>query len=626
MAEKVATFSVKLEGNVSDVAKGDAASLEKLRASIESSQSAIKSLSIKQSLLKGSTEEIKKARKDLTDAMNAERASISSTQLALIKQGVSYDELTKKTEKAAEAAQKDNKSRKATLKSFAGSARSAATSILGAFAATGAAIVGAASAFAYFAFEGAAANRVAMQNLEAIEGSTAGAQNLSHHVNDLARRIPLATSEVASLAGGLRKAGFGGQLFVDALDAVGQAEAAVAGHGAKVQEILARGLPTGKFASTDLELKAVGLTFTDLARTMSTRTGEGVAAAERKLREGTQPIETAASDLRNAIATKFGKAIDAKMLNFDVLKTKLHEALLSLTAGINLDPILKVVQKIFGFFNEDTGTGQALKKVVTIIGNELAGSLSKVDWEAWFYTGLIAAVKFATFLYRVKNAIVETDAFKWLVGLQVGAEDGTSGISKMDDALGAVLKTVKALVSGIDALVSSWASFSKNGFISMKEIGEAAGFAGKSVSDGIVNGMLGGKGAASDAGRALANAGQDAFNAANGIQSPSKVFAKAASHIPEGVALGIKQGTPDVDRAVAGMTEGGTPSMDLRASHVGQQKPQGAPVNITINLHAQGATQSSVDAIAEPSFLAKLTQAVEEACKGAGVPIMVGLP
>lgn len=105
MADKVATWSINLAGNVGQVSRADADALEALRARVEESKAAVKGLGEAYRSLRGASDEVIAAKAQLKAQLDAERGALSQANLALLKQGQTYEQLTAKM-RAAEAAQR----------------------------------------------------------------------------------------------------------------------------------------------------------------------------------------------------------------------------------------------------------------------------------------------------------------------------------------------------------------------------------------------------------------------------------------------------------------------------------------------------------------------------------------
>lgn len=105
-----------------------------------------------------------------------------------------------------------------------------------------------------------------------------------------------------------------------------------------------------------------------------------------------------------------------------------------------------------------------------------------------------------------------------------------------------------------------------------------AGEIGSGIIDGIKNGIANGIEAIKNAAREAAQAALDAAKRALGIESPSKVFrAEVGAHLASGMALGITDGIPVVERGVgalassavaAGQTAPAAASAPAGGSHI----------------------------------------------------------
>src|SRR5690349_7007616 len=103
MPDKVATFSINLDGNAKDVSKETAAELETLRSAVEKGQRAIKDMVAAQRSLRGASDEVKDAKEQLKAKIEAERGAVSQANLALLKQGVTYEALALKARQKEKA-------------------------------------------------------------------------------------------------------------------------------------------------------------------------------------------------------------------------------------------------------------------------------------------------------------------------------------------------------------------------------------------------------------------------------------------------------------------------------------------------------------------------------------------
>ena len=100
-----------------------------------------------------------------------------------------------------------------------------------------------------------------------------------------------------------------------------------------------------------------------------------------------------------------------------------------------------------------------------------------------------------------------------------------------------------------------------------------------------------------------------------GIASPSKVFAEFGGHTAEGFAQGVEGGSARVGDAVNAMVavpsrpSGGSRSVTMSSKSGGN----------TYNFYISGVKDA--EELKDPSFLARLTEALEGAALHAGAPL-----
>src|SRR4051812_26535085 len=88
-----ATFPINLETNAAEVGAEAAAALEQFRRRIQDGSDAVRQMSASMRSLRGSSDEVKAAKKQLGTLIEAEKNSISAANLALLKQGITYEKL-----------------------------------------------------------------------------------------------------------------------------------------------------------------------------------------------------------------------------------------------------------------------------------------------------------------------------------------------------------------------------------------------------------------------------------------------------------------------------------------------------------------------------------------------------
>ncbi|HEX8795451.1 MAG TPA: hypothetical protein VF765_31090 [Polyangiaceae bacterium] len=669
-----ATFAINLGGDAAEVSEEAAAELEKLRETIHGAEDSVKQMRSALRSLRGESDEVKGAKAQLNAMVDAERNKISAANLQLLKQGQTYDKLAADARKLAAAKAEADKQMKADAlakaKESADRAKNAlektkegteklgkaidlaggpiadlkgsfsslegvlggAEGVMGAvgFAFAGliaacvaltAALVAGAIAFVRFVVVGADAARSLNLVREAATGSAENARNLGTQVDALAARVATGKEKLNDLAASLARTRLSGQAIVDTFNAVGQASAAMGDDvGNTIKGIITRGQQAQRIQINPLELQGTGLSFKGIASELAAQLKIGTKEAEAALFEGRVKLEDGAKALRAAVEKRFGEINARKLLTLDVQAQKFRERLGALTADVNLEPLLKGLDTLQHLFDGSTVTGATLKTMITTIGNTIGPAFEKVaPIVAAFFKGLvIGALDVAIAFLKMKKFIVDalggSDLLKGfdVVGAAVLAgKIAVYGLVAAVGVLGAafalstapIWASAAALYGIYRALKWVWDTVSN---IDWKEIGTG-------IVDGIVNGLEAGATFMVKSIEGLADKAKDAFKGALGIHSPSKVFAEYGQHTAEGYAEGVEDGAPRAAAAASAMA----PSPGGGGASGGGG---GRVINVTINVQGGGGGQEVAKQLSEPSFLAQLTKAIEDAVLGAGVP------
>lgn len=676
MADKTATYSVKTESNAKEVGEEGAAALEALRKVIESSKSAIKDYGESLRNLRGSTDEVKAAKEKLKAGIESERNAISGANLALIKQGSSFEKLASQSRQAAASQKSFNdafaratklwegkqleqvKDRTAALEKSMGAAGGPVEAISGRLTTLKTALSTGAGAMALFVVAAVAvvagvvelgksladltsrflewlvvtglAERAANLQREAWTGSEASAAALGRQLDALAGKVTTSREELQALGGELVRSLSGtqasGQGIVDTFNAVAQASAAMGAQaGSALKSIIERAKLFGRVQINPFELQGTGLKFQDVAASLAKHLGISVAAAQQQLFQGRTKINDAAAAIRDAVEKRFGE-VNAKLRLGDVignLKKRLDE----LTKGINWEPLLQGIEQVSRLFDQSTVGGSTLKALIEAIGNTLGPAFSKAVPIARlaFLELELGALKVWSALLDVRDMFRE--AFK-------GHED----VVTMADALALVDVYLSGIADGavniVHTIGSGFVLAARAAFFlsdAAEKVRAALGVGwaeiGRNIVRGIVDGVTGGKAGLLSAMLSLGDAAKDAFKKALGIQSPSKEFYKEGKQIPAGAAGGVRAGAPDVQRAVDEMAPSPTPAAAAGAPGGGGGRGAGAPqvvVHFTVQIMGGGDPQATAKALESESLMAKLTKTIEDACATLGIPVQTG--
>lgn len=649
-----ATLAINLEGNASDVAKSTASAMEQLRDRITAGQGSIKEMVANLRNLRGSTDEVKAAKDSLKAKLDAERAAISSATLAMLKHGGSAQKTageTKKLAAATDSATAKSKAVGAALKTAggplqalkdkfaalkdvvgeggAGGAMSLLTlGIAGAVAAVAALVVGVAAAgvsLAKFIVRGAdAARSAALLREAAMGGNAQWGKNYGDQVGELAKKVPTAKAEIDKIGKSLAMSHIGGQTWVDTLNAVTQASAALGDEaGGKLKEFVTRGRQFGRFQINPQEMIGSGVSFKEVSEALASSMKIGVKQAQAALFEGRVKLADGAKALRDAVEKKFAGINIRQMLSLENITKKLGEAFDELTAGVDLEPMLKGLKEMASIFDLSTESGKALKQIVEVFGKDLVGAFSSgTPLAKKFVYGLIMGAQDLTIAYlQVRNSLRATfgnsDTLKNVDTLRIALHAGKVAVYAIAAGCALVAVAVAAALAPL-ALVGAALMF-------LPLVGEEIGkwfrekdwsALGTAIVDGIVKGLKDGKAMLIGAVKALANATTGVFTDRLQIKSPSKLFEQHGGHIAEGAAIGVENGALRAQSAVDAM-------ISVPSGGGGRGGGGGTRVDVGgITVHvAGGNAQEITSALSSASVLEQITKAIVDAVHGSGVPV-----
>lgn len=652
--DKTASFAVKVDAQSN--AKQGAAELQDFRKQVEGSQDAVKAYSSAMKSLRGASDEVKAAKESLKAKIEAEQQAISRANLAILKQGTTYDKLAKSHRAALADAKKETGSLDATKKAIsqiggpvselAGKVEGlktvlgGATSGLGAMAVAGgvaaaavallsAGVIAGVAAFGRFVIEGANAARTMNLMREAAGGSAANATALGHQIDELATKVATPKAELNELSLSMTRAFLGsrvsGAALVDTFNAVAQ-ESEVMGKaaGSQIQGIIDRAKTWGRMSVGLFELQGTGISFEDVAGKLAKQLHIGLEAARFQLRAGWTDVNQGAKAIRSAIEEKFASINLRKMLDVDVVKAKFKESLAGLTAGVNLEPLLVAFKSVTDLFSTTTMTGAALKDIVTDLGNALVGkaaggaSLATMAIKQiviWAYKADIAFLQakagVKNFAAPFANLITSRDLMFALKGAVAGVAIGLGAAAVAVGVFVAAFKGVEAVFDAFEGF-DKWSSDLGERFrASMKSLGKA-------ILEGLTSGLRSAWDALKGAVAGVAESVKSTFKNLLGIHSPSKVFEEYGQQTAAGYAGGVESGRSSTQRAIE--------SMAPIAPVVGAGGGGGFGGGISVPLHLEfhfGGVHSPEEAeqrLRQPDVLAGLTKAIEDALKSAGIP------
>ncbi|MBX3204000.1 MAG: hypothetical protein KF764_02965 [Labilithrix sp.] len=345
----------------------------------------------------------------------------------------------------------------------------------------------------------------------------ADADRLGDHIEELARRVPLARSEINQLSIGLLKSGIGGQTMVDTLNAIAQASAALGGDAAsKLQGMVTRGRMTGNFYANPLEMVGTGLDTNDIAKALSEQMGIGVKEAHEALLSGRVKLADGARALRKAVEDNVGKINAEKLLDLDVMGTKAREALTGMTKDVNLKPLLEGFGSMARLLDTNTASGKILKGVVTKIGDTMA------SWAGTVLTDVSEGIKeWIAFFLNVDTKVLN---------------------------IGNHIKDVVDKAAKLTGTVDEVNRFTGRVSEGSGKIGKAVVYgAAEGVFDGLLAAFTGGLGPLFKGGVQMAKQVDSGFRSEAEIKSPSKKMERHGRMLTEGLTGGMEKGAPEVE-------------------------------------------------------------------------------
>jgi hypothetical protein len=649
-SNETATFALRIDAD-KESPKEAAEALERFRSALDRSQDRLNSYRKSQALLKGSSEEVVDAKAKLKAAIEAEKATITKNNLAILKLGGSYDKLARSHKRATDA----NAGQKKALNAIGGPLRDATErfamlkdivagvtsgwglmAVASVAAVAGVAILaaGAATLAAKFT-EWLVTSGDALRNMrlmrEAASGNERNSTAWGHAIDWLSLKIATSKDELNALVVATEKSLRGtrvtGQGMVDVWSTVAQAGAAMGKDvGDALNEILTREKLTGRFginfkAPGISELQGTGLAFEQVAKHLAKDLNVGLDEAKRALVMHTVTLSAGAKAMREAVEEQFTGINAKKLISIDGLVTKLKDNFRDWTqdasqSGGALEPLLMAGKKLVDQFGLQTDSGQRMKAAVRDYSEKLAAGLER---------------NLPLMISMVSTGLKLAETFIAVTGAIIGFATSQEGIMLMKVALASLAFAAVAATVALAPLIAS-AAIAAAPFIAAGAAVVAFyetvkdglkidwGFIGDSIVQGITGGMLKSWDQAKAAVSGLAHNIWGAFTGPDGIDahSPSKKFAKAGKWSVQGFAQGAEQAEPIARRALASMID--VPTTAPAPGGGGSSAPP-APASIKIEFNITGTNAKETEAVVRSaSLLSELQHAIQTALRASGIP------
>ncbi len=459
-----------------------------------------------------------------------------------------------------------------------------------------------------FALAAANAARSFKLILEGASGSTKAAAEMSAAVDRVSSSSAVAGPELEKMAQTLAVAGLKGKLFEDSLRTMA-AVASVAGPQAagKLEEIAKKVTALGHFEIGGDSLAGLGISMEDLARSM----GTSVDKLKADMKAGSVSVEQGVSAMNKALNARLGGVAARQALDLNVQASKLQENLAKLFKNVDIEPFLKALRELLSIFDASSASGKAMQAVATEVFSALfAGAARVLPYIKALLQGMfIAGLLLYIAIKPIGRAIVEAfGGASSIDGLSAALFVGKLAFIAVLLVLGLIgiaLASVAAAVAFVAAPflivgavivaaiygVVAAVGWLKNAFslavafISGLDLGAIA----SGMLDGLVNGIRNGAGIVLDAIKSLGSSMIGGLKGVLGIASPSKVFAGLGQFSAKGFAVGLDEGSAEVEGAVSSMVE--TPSKGGAAGGVRAGGSGGGPLLVIehLEIHGEGA-------------------------------------
>lgn len=625
MAGAEARFPIVVEDKASGPSAEAAAAMDRLRTSIQAAEGRIRQHADSLKRLKGSSDEVKAAKDELKAKIAQEQAAITSASLEIRKAGSSYGALADAAKKAAvaeAAAAKASggsvdatKSMGGALKAIGGplgplperfenlkKALSGADGGMGLFtlaagaavvvvAALAAALVAGSVAFGSWLITNANATRTTWLTQQALLGTEQAANDLGREITDLTGKVPVARGELEEMANQFALAGARGDKLVDSLNAVAQVTGAVGKEaGGKFQSALMKSLKGEALTAKDLEGTGLDLSKVDLSG--------------------------GAKELRRAVETQFGQINAKKVLDLTVQAERFKDTLARLTTDVNLEPLLKAMNEVLSVFDDSTVSGEAMKELVTLIGNGLSSAAeeSAPIIKALLKGMVIGALQGAILFYQLRNAIRDTFGGATLGDidlLNVALETGRIIMLSIAASIAAAYVGFQILAANVRLVVDAFNFLVELAGRVKKTLTEGWGDTGKSIVTGLAGGITGGAGAIVSSVAGLADKVKGGFKSALGIKSPSTVFAEYGQMTAAGFQGGVEDGTTGATSAVQALA----PAPAAAGAAASGGAPAGGGVVVRIEIHVGGGADGEKVAkqLDQAGVFARIQECIDDA-------------
>ena len=493
------------------------------------------------------------------------------------------------------------------------------------------AVVKAAYDLTRFAVEAGDAARSMGILMEAAGGSAAAGKEMGGMVKRLRNDFAGSREEIAGMVLELRRSGLAGKDLESTVRLAGIATKTMGdAAGGILKGLIDRGHLTKRFVLNPFDLRGTGLAYDDVAKQLAKMTGRTIGTVKAALQNGTVKLTDGIAALEAAVKARFGDLAKRQLLALPEQINRARENLRNIFAGVQVDKFLVGLGKVLDLLDETTASGRTLRAlaktvfqpIVDFVGSDI---LPKVRT---FLMGMsIAILDVVNMSLRayiwLKKTFGDVELFKGIDGAEVAFTAGKvavyaliAGISiltglffALQAAVSVVITPIWAIPAAIAAIIAHIVAL-KNLVVDAVTMKDSTKDAGNDAAKGAADGVKEGAPAFNAAMKDLAKGGKEAFEEELKIASPSKEMRATAKWIGPGVAQGVDDGAPIVEKAMSRLVD---PNDAMPTGARGGTQPTGQTiVHQTVNVTLQANENGRLD---KPSVIQTLTEALEDVAR-----------
>ncbi len=301
------------------------------------------------------------------------------------------------------------------------------------------------------------------------------------------------------------------------------------------------------------------------------------------------------------VKARLGGLAQQQMLDLNVQAEKMRENLGRLFVGLKFGPLLEAVSGITEMFSQSTFEGKALKQIVEVVFQPMIDAVASLGPSVKrFFQGVILGTQ-DVIIAVLRVAVAFKNAFGF-PELSANFDTTQAGITAVKVVLVGLVGVVAAATTAVAGFAATLggpviAAFALGSaaFSRLKSILEGIDWSelGKSVVEGIADGIRNNVTLPLEAIKDLGLNLKDAFTSVIEARSPSRLFARVAAPIPQGVTKTLDAETPTVQRAIQHMITppaGGLKLNPAGGPTIAPARPVAAPNQTTNNTRSVNLT------------------------------------